>query len=179
MTDILTPSQTSGPLFGFALIEDELAFSPAAANDRWVVTGRITDGSGAPLVYEAFVEIWSEGQAVRARALDDGRYRVELAKPREGALPDGRVLAPHLHVAVFARGLSRQLVTRMYFPDEETKNRTDPVLAMVPAAHRPSLVARSGSESGTLEFDIVIQGENETPFFRVSAETREETLADV
>jgi protocatechuate 3,4-dioxygenase beta subunit len=51
--------------------------------------------------------------------------------------------------------------TRMYFPDEEEANAIDPVLS---AIDDPStLVARSTDDG--LEFDIHLQGEDETVFF--------------
>jgi len=73
--------------------------------------------------------------------------------------------APHLVVTVFMRGLLKHLITRMYFPDEPA-NETDAVLDLVPADRRETLIARRVMhERGGLEWDIVIQGENETVFF--------------
>jgi protocatechuate 3,4-dioxygenase alpha subunit len=68
-------------------------------------------------------------------------------------------------VAVFARGLLKQLVTRVYFPDEPEANESDPVLSSVEAGRREALVARA--EDGGLRFDIHLQGDRETPFFDV------------
>jgi protocatechuate 3,4-dioxygenase alpha subunit len=99
----------------------------------------------------------------------DGRYQVVMKKPDPSSLPDGRVLAPHLHVAVFGRGLSRQVITRLYFPDETKANAEDPVLERVDPTARERLVARHGNELGTLEFDIRLQGDGETPFFRLES----------
>ncbi len=73
--------------------------------------------------------------------------------------------APHLEVAVFARGVLKMLVTRIYFPDEEEANAADPVLASVEPERRDALVARE--DDGVLVFDIHLQGERETPFFDV------------
>lgn len=170
MNDVLTPSQTSGPLFGFALLREDLSLSIDPSDPNAVrIQGRITDGTGAPLVHEAFVEFWSADQATRARAMEDGRYEVVMARPAASALPDGRVLAPHLHFAVFGRGLSRQVITRMYFPDEIAANAADPVLELVDPASRATLVAHDGNEAGTLRFDIRLQGDGETVFFRLEA----------
>ena len=71
--------------------------------------------------------------------------------------------APHLNVTVFARGLLRHLVTRMYFPDEPAANSADPVLKVVEPKRRSTLVARE--DGGVLRFDIHLQGERETVFF--------------
>ena len=61
------------------------------------------------------------------------------------------------------RGLLKQLVTRMYFPDEPS-NADDPVLKLVPAERRATLVAGKAGE-GVLEWNVLLQGANETVFF--------------
>ena len=70
--------------------------------------------------------------------------------------------APHLLVAVFMRGLLIHLVTRIYFPDD-ADNASDPVLNLVPAARRPTLIAKPSGDA--LEWNVILQGENETVFF--------------
>ncbi|TCG02748.1 hypothetical protein BZM27_53545 [Paraburkholderia steynii] len=61
---ILTPSQTSGPLFGFSLLSKPVA-SSVGSDERNAITveGHIFDGQGKPLLLEALVEIWTDGQA--------------------------------------------------------------------------------------------------------------------
>ena len=73
-----------------------------------------------------------------------------------------------MNVRLFARGMLVHAVTRVYFPDEAA-NETDPVLASVERARRPSLVARPVPSEGTPRylFDIRLQGEDETVFFDV------------
>jgi protocatechuate 3,4-dioxygenase alpha subunit len=66
-------------------------------------------------------------------------------------------------VSVFARGLLKRLVTRIYFPDEGAANESDPVLSSVEPQRRAALVARE--EDGALRFDIHLQCDRETPFF--------------
>ena len=72
---------------------------------------------------------------------------------------------------MFARGLLKRLVTRIYFPDEAEANEADPVLSSVadPQA-RSGLVAVE--EAGGLRFDITLQGDRETTFFAVRAAVR-------
>jgi len=82
--------------------------------------------------------------------------------PVRGA--DGVPQAPHIDVSVFARGLLDRVVTRIYFPTRAALNDTDPVLCSFPAQLRDRLVARP-TQDGELRFDIVLQGETETPFF--------------
>jgi protocatechuate 3,4-dioxygenase alpha subunit len=85
--------------------------------------------------------------------------------------PDGKLQAPHIDVAVFARGMLKHLVTRIYFADEES-NKDDPVLQLVPAWRRDTLIAKpqiSGNGDKVYRFDIRIQdgpeGPPETQFF--------------
>ena len=77
--------------------------------------------------------------------------------------PGGRLQAPHLNVTVFMRGLLKQLSTRIYFPGEAA-NIQDPLLKLVPAARRATLVARRKAK-GVLEWNIALQGRDETVFF--------------
>ena len=49
--------------------------------------------------------------------------------------------APHMLVLVFARGLLRHLLTRVYF-EEEPGNTADMVLQEIPAERRATLIAR-------------------------------------
>jgi protocatechuate 3,4-dioxygenase, alpha subunit len=66
---------------------------------------------------------------------------------------------------VFLRGLLNRLVTRIYFSDE-TANADDPVLLSVVEARRNSLVASADpSRPGRYEWNVFLQGDNETVFF--------------
>jgi protocatechuate 3,4-dioxygenase alpha subunit len=161
-----SPSQTSGPLWGFALLFEgsEHAVDPAAP-EAIALRGRVLQGDGTPLAWpDALIEIGQGDQLARTRTDADGWFSAVVAKPPPDALPDGRTLAPCLNLAVFARGLLKQLVTRVYFPDEPVANAADPVLERVPAGRRDALVARP--EGDGLRFDVVLQGDGETPFFR-------------
>ena len=158
-----TPSQTVGPYFSLGLLDraaDELV--PGGLR----ISGRVIDGAGEP-VPDAMVEIW--------HADEDGRYRPDFGWGRSGCDEEGRYSfvtrkpgpvdgqAPHLTVMVFARGLLKPVLTRMYFPDEQAANADDPVLAALEDGS--SLVARRTDDG--LEFDIRLQGEAETVFFAV------------
>ena len=182
-----TPSQTIGPFFGPALVRPGVAtmIGPATRGERLIIEGRVLDGEGAA-VADAMIEIWQANAEGRydhpadtqeklidphfhgfGRTATDGagRYRFETIRP--GRVPgDGATLqAPHIVVAIFARGLLRGLSTRIYFPDERS-NARDPVLNSVPSARRGTLIA-SAEADGILHFDIVLQGEGETVFFEI------------
>jgi protocatechuate 3,4-dioxygenase alpha subunit len=162
---VASPSQTAGPLWGFALMFEgcEQAVDPATPS-AVVLRGRVLDGDGRPVAYpDALLEVWSAEQWARARTDEHGWFRFVVAKPAPSVAPDGRPLAPHLHLAVFARGLLKHVLTRVYFPDEEEANAADPVLELVAPEDRRTLIARA--DGAGLVFDVVLQGEDETVFF--------------
>jgi protocatechuate 3,4-dioxygenase alpha subunit len=82
--------------------------------------------------------------------------------------PDGKPQAPHLLLAIFARGMLLHLYTRIYF-DAEAGNAADPILALVPADRRATLVAtrKGGGGNAVYHLDIRLQGDNETVFFDI------------
>ena len=95
----------------------------------------------------------------RAPTDPEGEYEIFTLKP-------GRVdaeQAPHIDVSVFARGMLNRCVTRIYFADED--NAGDPVLDSVPEDRRATILAEPGE--GGYRFDVHVQGESETVFFRV------------
>ena len=93
----------------------------------------------------------------------DGSFRFKTIKPGRVPAPDGTVQAPHIAVSIFTRGLLRRLVTRVYFPDEPS-NAEDFALKMVEAGRRHTLIANK-SRDGRLEWNVVLQGKDETVFF--------------
>jgi len=161
-----TPSQTIGPFFHIGLdVPGTERLVPVEHPAAVRIEGRVLDGAGDP-VSDALIEVWdaSGGRFGRSATDTDGRYHFLIVKPSGELTPGAPAEAPHLNVSVFARGLLDRLVTRIYFPDEETANSADPVLSMIadPRA-RATLVARS--EAGGLRFDIHLQGDHETVFF--------------
>jgi protocatechuate 3,4-dioxygenase, alpha subunit len=66
---------------------------------------------------------------------------------------------------VFMRGVLRRLVTRIYFPDEP-RNAADFILNLVEPSRRSTLIAKkTAGAPGTLEWNVVLQGPDETVFF--------------
>lgn len=157
---IPTPSQTVGPFFGFALpFEGSEQAVPADADGAIRIEGQLLDGAGEP-VPDGLIEIWAGHDFARSRTDPEGAYHVVLRKP--AAAPPQ---APHLNLSVFARGLLRHLASRVYFPEEEKANSADPVLSLVEPSRRDTLIAVRDGE--VLHFDIRLQGEHETVFFRL------------
>ena len=93
----------------------------------------------------------------------DGSFRFKTIKPGRVLAPDGTLQAPHIAVSIFTRGLLRRLVTRIYFPDEPS-NAEDFALKLIEAGRRHTLIAKK-SRDGWLEWNIVLQGADETVFF--------------
>jgi protocatechuate 3,4-dioxygenase alpha subunit len=58
-------------------------------------------------------------------------------------------------------------VTRIYFPDEEAANTSDPILTSIGDSDLRSTLVASAARDGSLRFDIHLQGENQTAFFDV------------
>ena len=172
----LTPSQTAGPYLSIGLLRETTTQLVDPADPRAIrIRGRLLDGAdeGVP---DGLVEIWQADESGRYGAdgfrgfgrsgtENGGRFELVTLKPGRVAWPGGGEQAPHVLFAVFARGLLKQVVTRMYFPDEEDANANDPVLAGLDEAARSSLVATT--EDGGLRFDIRLQGPRQTTFFAV------------
>ena len=181
-----TPSQTIGPFFAVGLPwPDGPDVVPDGALGAVRIAGRVVDGAGDP-VPDALVETWQADPTGRFTHPDDprgsappgfrgfgrcptdaeGRWAIRTVKPGPLPAPEGGVEAPHLNVSVFARGLLNRLVTRVYFPDEAEANAADPLLAsMEDPAARARLVARADGDG--LQFDIHLQGAQETPFLAI------------
>ena len=186
MSLLTTPSQTVGPYLriGFTALAVDAIAPSGTAGEHLTIEGRAVDGDGKP-ISDAVLEIWQadasgkymHGQGANAsgtgkfrgfgRILTDaeGAFRFTTVKPGGVPGPSGAMQAPHLVVTVFMRGLLKQLLTRIYFPDDPG-NAGDPILLLVPADRRATLVAkRSPHAKATLQWNLVVQGENETVFF--------------
>ena len=174
-----TPSQTIGPFFHDALLEKDLTkLVPPDHPGAIRIEGAVYDGAGEP-VPDAMVEVWQVDAAGRYGSEDfpgfgrsgtdaGGGFTFVTVKPSPVTDQDGTPQAPHVNVVVFARGLLRQVITRLYFPDEGTANAGDPVLSsMEVAGLRETLVAREEGD-GAYRFDVRLQGEGQTAFFEYS-----------
>ena len=181
-----TASQTVGPFFSIGLKHlSRTDLSQGNTGERITIQGAVVDGDGQP-VPDAILEIWqadpdgryhhpehspAEDDATpffgfgRVPTDDLGRFSFSTVKPGPVHSPDGKPQAPHLQISVFMRGLLKQLVTRLYFP-EEPLNSSDPVLQVVPESRRETLIARqTGQNQNSLEWNVHLQGGSETVFF--------------
>jgi protocatechuate 3,4-dioxygenase alpha subunit len=188
-----TPSQTVGPYLHIGLVPGPFGvrevFSGVVA-DAGVpgthirVEGRVLDGAGVAMP-DAMLEIWqadaegryahpADGRPLASNSFRgfgrvgtgaDGGYAVQTIKPGQVKGPGGKLQAPHINVGLFARGILKRLFTRIYFAGEPT-NATDPILALVPAERRATLLAKPDpAKAGLWRFDIHLRGPAETVFF--------------
>ena len=176
-----TTSQTVGPYLHIGmtwLIIEKLA-AARVPGERVSIEGRVVDGDGRP-VNDALVEIWQADSRGRygtksfrgfGRSATDekGVFRFQTIKPGRvpgpASGPHAKLQAPHIAVNIFMRGQLKQLVTRIYFPGDPA-NGADPVLRLVPAERRATLIPkRIAGKPGALEWNVILQGRNETVFF--------------
>jgi protocatechuate 3,4-dioxygenase alpha subunit len=187
MSLLTTASQTVGPYvrIGFEAYAVVDLASAGVSGERIELSGHVIAG-GAVAVNDAVVEIWqanaqgkyahpedAQDKPVEAdfrgfgRCLTDaaGGYRFTTIKPGRVPGPGGALQAPHIVVTVFMRGLLKHLITRVYFPDDPA-NAEDAVLKLVPPERRATLIARrAGAAAGRLEWNVILQGPEETVFF--------------
>ena len=187
-----TPSQTIGPFFAYSLSAEQYGYDfNSIVNDKLVneevagkricITGKVFDGAGNT-IHDAMVEIW--------QADENGKYRATaISEKNDGFTGFGRLgtgttanhsfnfytikpavingQSPHINVILFMRGSLHRLTTRLYFSDEMNDN--DPLLNTIEPARRKTLIANKKIVNGTTvyEFNIYMQGENETVFFEL------------
>ena len=172
-----TASQTAGPywhIIDHPEWADLLRDQGDAPGERITVTGQLTDGDGAPCG-DAMVEIWQAGADGaydagfhgfgRCATDDRGRFSFRSIKPGPVPGPGNSLQAPHITLAIFARGLMNHVTTRLYFFGEP-HNQADPILALVPESRRPTMLARE-TAPGIWSLDIRLQGEGETVFLDI------------
>ena len=132
-----TPSQTAGPFFSIGLSrrpQNELRGGSVP------LRGRVLDGEGSP-VADAVVELWDAEHGF-------GRCATDASGEFSFLLPSD---ARRFEVMVFARGLLKPVLTRLYVPGEAAEDET--------------MVARM--EGDGVRFDLQLQGERETAFFEL------------
>jgi protocatechuate 3,4-dioxygenase alpha subunit len=142
---------------------------------RVTIRGRVIDGDGKG-VPDAVLEIWQSENVGpptfsntagfgRVATDEHGAFEFTTSTPRESTERDGSHQAPHLAVSIFMRGLLKRLVTRIYFEDQAA-NRDDLILNLVEPGRRETLLARRAPDSqDTFEWNVILQGPEETVFF--------------
>jgi protocatechuate 3,4-dioxygenase alpha subunit len=191
---LTSPYCTIGPYFPYDFVdglEDLTHFNAVAAQGpRISIRGRVLEEGNRP-TKNTILEIWQPdaggifrhpldprcSQADpgfrgwgRARTDALGNYRFLTVLPgsySEASSEASQPRCPHINVMILAIGLTRRLVTTIFFAGAP-ENVSDPVLDCVPESMRPRLFATRQPLPGEIAeyaFDIVLRGENETPFF--------------
>ncbi len=191
---IPSPYSTIGPFYLKPLIDgcgDLTQVSGRRAQGQHILLGgRVVEEGNSP-VLNAVLEIWQpDANGVFRHPLDprstqadpgffgwgrvrtdkDGRFLFRTVLPGASREENGAVRCPHINLMVLAIGLTRRLVTTVFFGDP-SHGVNDPVLNCVadPAARRRLFAGRDAAldeaEIPAYRFDIVLHGENETPFF--------------
>ena len=182
------PAQTVGPFFHFGLTVNTALgclTQPKAKGERIRIRFKLLDGEGQP-VPDGMIELWQADACGKynhpgdtqektadpafcgfGRMATDAEGTCLFDTVRPGPVPDSRggCQASHINVSVFARGLLGRLCTRLYF-DSDRLLEEDAVLSLVPPDRRQTLIATRDA-SGVWNFEIHLQGEQETVFFDI------------
>jgi len=189
-----SPYGTIGPFFPFQLVDDcnDLTrFEGRTARGQHIwLGGRVVEEGNVP-TGNSVLELWQpDANGIfrhpmdpqfrdvdagffgwgRARTDRQGAYRFRTVLPGASRELDGTRRCPHVNLMVLAIGLTRRLVTTIFFADMPDQVK-DPVLNCVqdPAArHRLFAIRDAALDSVGVpgyRFDVVLRGENETPFF--------------
>lgn len=196
-----SPYCTIGPFFPGQFVagcEDLTSFQGKRAGGQHIIlTGRVVEEGNRPIL-NAIVEIWQpDANGVfrhpldprspeidpgfygwgRARTNAEGRYSFRTVMPGRSHA-DGAPRWPHLNLMLLAIGLTRRLVTTVFFA-ETPDSVHDPVFDRVadPAARARMLARHQAPDVGDVaesnggdtlpvyHYDIVTRGHSETPFF--------------
>ena len=179
----LTPNEKGKTQYDWKQLVSSNTVTPDADGERIRIEGRLVDGVGTPLD-GVLLETWQadaqgryahprDGRATnssfkgfgRVETDGDGRFTLETIKPGQVPGPNGAMQAPHIVVAIHLRGILSHLYSRIYFSDEQTANAADPVLKLVPAERRETLIAKR--DGAAYKIDFQIQGDRETVFFDI------------
>ena len=190
-----TPSQTVGPFFAYSLTAKQYGYNynsiitdslvdESIEGERILITGRIFDGQGN-VIPDAIIELNQPDLRMtydlRSTANDESKIVNPLGFARlgTGTSADNSFTfttikpkaingqAPFIGVIIMMRGSLHHLHTRIYFSDEN--NQQDLLLNSIPEDRRNSLVANKLQKNNQVfyEFNIRLQGKNETVFFSI------------
>lgn len=169
-----TPSQTVGPYFAYGLTPEQYLYdfkslrsneliSPLDAS-AVTISGNVFDGQ-LQVIPDAMIELWQQdsrgqhwGRFGTGTAVEF-KYLFHIHTPE---IVDDQ--APFLSVILFMRGQLIHSYTRIYFEDFSTWNEQDEVFQS--AGERKATLLASKTSKG-YEFNIYMQGENETVFFDI------------
>lgn len=189
----LTNEDTLGPYYPISLCDDDnmdmtkirSGIIHKAQGEKIIIKGSIKDKNGS-LAHGSLLEFWQANDQGIYRTPDeenndkidpwftgyarhrtlDGNFELTTIKPGiNNDLDTPR--APNITLTIFSDGIMR-IVTQLFF-DGEKSNETDPLLLSIPKEMRKRLMLKAmpKADDGTTIYniDIIMSGENETPFF--------------
>lgn len=178
----ITPAEMEGPFYPLTPQQD-MDFDLTSVNGEdnpaqgqpVFIQGRVLDQDENP-IEDATVDIWQANAAGRYRHPHDknpapldpgfqgwaivqsgkeGAFKFKTIVPGAYPVNEEWVRPPHIHFKVSKRGYS-DLVTQMYFPDNEL-NQTDMLLQAKSGPEQALMIARKVSEQPfTLEYTITL-----------------------
>ncbi len=167
----ITTAQTIGPFSHAAwqwAVDTTSAEQLHTSAATITINGTIYDGDGTP-INDAQIEAWQPDSAgaEAAQALP-GFRRVPSGEQGEFSLRLSQCVAPTsgtpaTFITVFARGLVKHQFSAVFL-DDDSGLADSPILTQVPAARRPTLIARK-TAPGVYHWDIWMQSDKETAFF--------------
>jgi protocatechuate 3,4-dioxygenase, alpha subunit len=189
----VSPYSTIGPFFPFAFVDDvndltEFEGRKAVGQNIWPA-GTVVEEGNVP-TGNTLLELWQpDARGIfrhpldprhadvdpgffgfgRARTDRQGFYRFRTVLPGQSIERDGTIRCAHANLTIDAIGLTRRLVTTIFFSDQP-ETADDPVLRLVPESTRHRLFARKDDMLAMdglpgYRFDVVLRGAGETPFF--------------
>ncbi|MBV8450600.1 MAG: protocatechuate 3,4-dioxygenase subunit alpha [Hyphomicrobiales bacterium] len=181
---------TVGPFFHAVLPwkDGGVMAGPETKGEPITILGRVLDAEENP-INDALIELWQANAGGkynhpedtqsgeidpsfqgfgRVAADAEGSFTVKTIKPGPVRGLGNSWQAPHIQISVFARGVLKRLVTRLYF-EGGPGNEHDPVLALIEdEERRETLMAKPDpKESGRWHFTLRLGGPRETVFFDV------------
>ena len=188
-----TPSQTVGPFFAYSLTAKQYGYNynsiitdslidESMEGERIFITGKIFDGQGN-VIPDAIIELnqvdlrFNDLENVNQKSKivnslgfarvgtgtsEDSSFTFTTIKPKS---INGQ--APFIGVIIMMRGSLHHLHTRLYFSDEN--NQQDLLLTSISKNRRNTLIANKLQKNNQVfyEFNIRMQGEEETVFFSI------------
>ncbi|MBV6319425.1 protocatechuate 3,4-dioxygenase [Duganella violaceipulchra] len=167
----ITTSQTIGPFSHAAwqwAVDASAAGQLETSAATITISGIIYDGDGTP-INDAQIEAWQpEAAGAEAAQALPGFRRVPSGEQGEFSLRLSQCAppangTPATFITVFARGLVKHQFTAVFLEDDAGL-ATSAILQQVPAARRPTLIARK-TAPGVYYWDIWMQSDKETVFF--------------
>ncbi|KPB01981.1 hypothetical protein SU32_05640 [Ahrensia marina] len=174
-----TASQTAGPYVHIGCLpnmagikgvfdQDLTSYGSRKSGDTIKIRGHVIDGDGQ-ICRDMMLEFWQSRNGGKglwqryATDLETGLYEVEIEFPSEMRDVEGNEISPFIAVWIVARGINIGLSTRIYLSEPDN----DKQFSLIDEKRRHTLIAKPLELAGEYQFDIHLQGGQETVFFDI------------